>query len=242
MFYVENVAETENTWGGLIFAAGQKRLIGLSDLIAFQTSETFYLAVLNRVAVVSTENEEVLQPVEACAYVRGETKTDEQGCIIARLRQVPDDYLHKTRAIEFVTGRPGSVKQDWWPGVESTEVTLKFKKLEPLVGLVECLPEEATFTAAIWNPTFKTMPKRCTVSLAQIESDFTAWIGAEAAEQLEIGRFYQRISFGMSSSWSVSILEPRLLSGALLLYVGHPAGIQKTVGVELEYFTNLEAV
>lgn len=240
MFYVENVSSSEQIWGGQIYASTQKRLVAESDLVAYQTDTSFLACVLEATAKVYTDENYPMEPQAAINYIHGEEPESEDGMPIVRITTVPEDFMFKTKGIEFSTATDGSLKQDWWPTEQGMECYLEFKKLNTNTALLEyCDPALAEYTILVWMPTYQTILTEMSIRLAQTTQDVKAWTGFNLLDAEELGRVNSQISFAMTPFWSMKIDNPKKVPAPLRWYIKHPINTAIAVEVDIRYFTNL---
>jgi hypothetical protein len=240
MFYVENVSGSERIWGGQIYADTQKRLVDASDLSAYQTDNNFLGCVLDATANVYTDENYLMPPQGAIAYISGEEHESTDGVPFVRVTTVPDDFIFKTKGLEFSTASDASLKQDWWPTEQGMECYLEFKKLNTSTGLLElCDANLAEYTILVWIPTCETIITEMSIRLAEKSSDVKVWTGWNLLDAEELGRVNSQISFAMTEFWSMKIDNPKKCPAPLRWYVAHTVGANVSIEVELRYFTNL---
>ena len=240
MFYVENVSGSEKVWGGQIYANTQKRLVEESDLSAYQADSNFLGCVLDATVKVYTDENYPLEPQAAVNYIHGEEPESSDGVPMVRVTTVPNDYIFKTKALEFTTASDQSLKQDWWPTDQGMECYLEFKKYNGNTGLLEyCDPALAEYTILVWMPTYETILTEISIRLADKNPNIKVWTGFNLIDAEELGRFNSQISFAMVPLWEMKVTNPKKVPAPMRWYVKHPVNTATNIEVEIRYFTNL---
>lgn len=239
MLSVKNETGIQQIWGGMIFSDQQTRTIGGDDKKALSNDSSFYQCILAKTALVFVDEILVENVILACEYIRAEMRKDEEGSIVARIRQVPDTFHRQQKFVHFTTSDSTSLIEKRWVNLTSNECTLSFYKFVDNV-LTECDDSEATVTKLLWNHAWKTMPNYAEIRLSSTNSIITAYIGSAGYESQDIGRIAYGISFAMTPVYHFEVVEPRLLPANLVLYFEHTAGYQIPIEIYFEFFTNFE--